>query len=357
MFDNYRYQSWEPRYIEAFNAAGGVRFNGVWENTTFSASDLALIDRKVKRYMADYDIPGMSVAISRNGKLVFASGYGLADKERGEPVGPAHRFRIASVSKPITRVAIARLIQDTGLNSNSSVFGANSELGDEFPTPAANPDIEDITVDHLVRHRAGFVNIDKDDSKSDPMFAYTGSSHAGLIEWTLKNYPLGYDPGTDPDPKKIDTYSNFGYCLLGRVIEARSGKTYEAYVRDAILKPAGASGMVIGGDKEADRKPREVKYYGGGAYSSVKPVRFDSHGGWIATSIDLLRFMRHQTVLPASYAHYGEMSGTMSVFRRRSDGFGFAASTNTSNDSTEAMNTMLGEVVDGVSKWPDVDLF
>jgi CubicO group peptidase (beta-lactamase class C family) len=362
VFDNYRYQSWEPQSIEAFNSATGVRFNGLWHNTTFRAQDLALIERKVGAFMQANDIPGMSIAISRGGKLVFAAGYGMADRERGEPAGPLHRYRIASVSKPITHVAVARLIQDTTLQSGSRVFGANGVLGNRFATPANNPKIEDITVDHLIRHRGGWVNVDKDGNRRDPMFAYTGTGHVGLIEWTLANYPLGYDPGTanydpDNDPDTNDMYSNFGYSLLGRIIEARSGKTYEAYVRDAILRPAGASGMVIGGDREADRKPMEVKYYGSGAYSSVKPQRFDSHGGWIASSIDLLRFMRHETTLSASYAHYGEMSGTMSVYRRRSDGFGYAASANSSNRSTEAMNVMLKEIVEGVPNWPAVDLF
>jgi hypothetical protein len=175
-----------------------------------------------------------------------------------------HRARIASVSKPITRVAIARLVQGTSLTNESKVFGSNSVLGGQFATPSNNKKIEDITVDHLVRHRGGFVNVNKDGARSDPMFAYAGTDHKGLIEWTLANYPLGYDPGTvnydpDNDPTTNDMYSNFGYSLLGRVIEARSGKSYETYVRDTILRPAGAGGMVIGGDRLADRKPMEVK--------------------------------------------------------------------------------------------------
>lgn len=351
VFDNYTYASWEPQYIQAFNSASGVRFNGIWENTAFKASDLALIDSKVRAYMKANDVPGMSIAISLNERLVYASGYGNADVEKGEAVGTSHRFRVASVSKPITRVAVARVIADTSLEMNSKVFGNNSVLGGQFSTPSNNPKIVDITVEHLIGHRGGWVNVNKNGDKSDPMFAYTGTDHKGLIEWTLKNYPLGYDPGTD------DAYSNFGYSLLGRVIETRTGKGYEAYVRDTILKPAGASGMVIGGDKEADRKSNEVKYYGGGAYSSVKPQRFDAHGGWIATPIDLLRFLRHETVLGNSYGHYGEMSGTTSVLRRRSDGFSMAAVSNKSNDSTEAMNAMLTEIVEGVSKWPDGDMF
>lgn len=362
VFDNYAHQSWEPQYIQAFNSASGVRFNGVWENTAFKASDLALIEKKVRAYMQANDVPGLSIAISKNEKLVYAAGFGSADKEAGEPVGTAHRFRIASVSKPITRVAVARVVKDTSLEMNSKVFGGNSVLGGQYSTPANNPKIVDITVEHLIGHRGGLVNVNKDGAKSDPMFAYTGTDHKGLIEWTLKNYPLGYTPGTanydpDNDPKTNEMYSNFGYSLLGRVIEAKSGKGYEAYVRDTILKPAGANGIVIGGDKEADRKSNEVKYYGGGAYSSVKPKRFDAHGGWIATPIDLLRFLRHESVLSASYAHYGEMSGTTSVLRRRSDGFSMAAASNKSNDSTDQMNAMLTEIVEGVSKWPDGDLF
>ena len=62
-------------------------------------------------------------------------------------------------------------------------------------------------------------------------------------------------------------------------------------MRDAILKPAGAGDIVIGGDELADRKSDEVVYYGGGAYSSVKPERFDSHGGWIACAEDMVRFI------------------------------------------------------------------
>lgn len=362
VFDNYTYQSFGPQYIQAFNSVSGVRFNGIWENTAFKASDLALIENKVRAYMQANDMPGLSIAISKNEKLVYASGFGYADKEAGEPVGTAHRFRIASVSKPITRVAVARVIADTSLNEDSKIFGPNSVLGNQYSTPANNPKIVDITVEHLIKHRSGLVNVNTDGVKIDPMFAYTGTTHKGLIEWTLKNYPLGYTPGTanydpDNDPTTNDMYSNFGYSLLGRVIEARTGKSYEAYVRDTILKPAGANGIVIGGDKEADRKDNEVKYYGSGAYSSVKPQRFDAHGGWIATPTDLLRFLKHESVLSNSYAHYGKMGGTTAVLHRRSDGFSVAAVSNKLHNMPEEMDAMLMEIVESVSKWPEVDLF
>jgi CubicO group peptidase (beta-lactamase class C family) len=357
VFDNHSYQSYEPDYVEAFNGANGVRFNGLWRNTTFSGNDLTLIGDKVRAYMQANDVPGMSIAVMRDGRLVYAAGFGVADQDSGLPVSPRHRFRVASVSKPITHAAVLKLANDTTLDVGNRVFGPNSVLGGTFDTPDSNPDIEDITVDHLIRHRAGFRRINADGDGSDPMFDYTGTDHAGLINWALENYPLGYTPGTTPAGLDgSDMYSNFGYCLLGRVIETRSGKSYEAYVRDAILKPAGAGDIVIGGDKLADRKSDEVVYYGGGAYSSVKPERFDSHGGWIARPLDLLRFMKHETWLGTPYAHYGEMSGTTSIYRRRSDGFGLAAASNANNDSTEAMNDLMNDIADEVT-WPAVNLF
>lgn len=358
VFDNHLYQSYEPAYLQAFNAGSGVRFNAIWTNTVFKGSDLELIERKARDYLRDTGMPGVSIAIMRNKRLVYAAGFGVADKDSGLPMSPRHRLRVASVSKPVTHVAVLKLLADTNLDSSSKVFGSNTVLGNTWSTPSGNPDIEDITIDHLIRHRAGFRRINKDGNGSDPMFDYTGTNHSGLINWALENYPLGYTPGTTPaDLDGSDMYSNFGYCLLGRVIEKKTGKTYEAYVRDNFMKPAGAPDVVIGGDKEADRKSDEVVYYGGGAYSSVKPKRFDSHGGWIARPLDLLRFMKFQTALNNGYAHYGEMSGTVAVFRVGPDGNGLTGAGNSDNGTVNQLDDMLKAVDSGVSAWPSVNLF
>ncbi len=362
-FDNLHYSAWSPRYVQAFNSASGVKFNGIWDSPRYSRRDLNRIRNKVKAYMDEYDIPALTLAVALNGKLKFAQAYGRIDKENNQAAGPRHRFRVASVSKPITVAAIDTL---NNVDYSDKVFGRNSILGGTFSTPSNNTAINNITVDHLVRHRAGFVRQDKDDVCSDPMFRYTGTSKNDLIDWALELYPLGYTPGSSltSDPcggtdLGAAMYSNFGYSILGRVIEEASGKSYEAYVRQAVLIPAGAKGMVIGGDKEADRKANEAKYYGSSAYSSVKPQRFDSHGGWIATPIDLLRFINHPGVLSGSsnYAHYGEMSGTEAILRRRSDGFTLSAATNTNDGEVTELNDLMVEIADEVSSWPNIDLF
>lgn len=351
VFDNHRYQAYEPKYVQAFNSTSGVRFNGLWTNAAFKAKDLAFIEGKARAYLRTHDVESVSVAVSRNEKLVYAAAFGQADAEAGEPAGPMHRYRVASVSKPMTRIAVARLLQDTNLDPGSNVFGPGTVLGATYATPAGNPDMDDITIQQLVDHRGGWVNVNKDGADSDPMFAYSGNDHAGLINWTAANYPLGFKPGAS------NSYSNFGYSLLGRIIEAKSGKGYEAYVRDVLMTPAGAGAMVIGGDKLADRKPNEVKYYGAGAYSAVTPNLFDSHGGWIATPIDLLRVMKFESVLPTPYSHNGTMGGTKAILRRRSDAFSYAAVSNSSNGSTSEIDALGKEIVDGVSEWPSHDLF
>jgi CubicO group peptidase (beta-lactamase class C family) len=355
--DNHRYQSYEPEFLQAFESNSGVRFNAVWTNSVFKGSDLELISQKARDYMTAKDLPGLSIAVMRGDRLVYAAGFGVADESTGLPMSPRNRLRVASVSKPITRVAIARLLAETALEPGTLVFGPGTLLGSSWSTPSNNPNIEDITIDHLVRHRAGFLRIDRNGNASDPMFAYAGDTQAGLISWALSQYPLGYTPGSPPvELTSTDTYSNFGYSLLGRVIEKQTGKTYEQYVREKLLIPAGAPDIVIGGDTLAERKPGEVVYYGSGAYSSVKPERFDSHGGWIARPMDLLRFMRHQNVLGESYFHGGRMSGTGASFRIGPGGNGLVAVSNTTASSGE-LDALMLDIDSSISTWPNVNLF
>ena len=117
--------------------------------------------------------------------------------------------------------------------------------------------------------------------------------------------PLGFEPGAR------QVYSNYGYALLGRIIEEVTGTPYETYVQDAVLRPAGATRMQLGRSWPADRPPDEVSYYRLRPPTHVRPIGPDSitggrlvpfpdggihvevwkaHGGWIATPTDLLRF-------------------------------------------------------------------
>jgi CubicO group peptidase (beta-lactamase class C family) len=165
-------------------------------------------------FMDFYESPGLSVAIGSKGEPVYVEAFGFADKESQETLTTQHRFRIASVTKPITSVGVLLLMEIAKLHLGDHVFGPNSVLGEEYKTPSGRQDREAITVDHLLTHTAGGWG----NTHDDPMFINEKMNHRELINWTLENIALISEPG------KRYAYSNFGYCLLGRVIEKLSGK-------------------------------------------------------------------------------------------------------------------------------------
>jgi CubicO group peptidase (beta-lactamase class C family) len=138
-------------------------------------------------------------------------------------------------------------------------------------------------VKHLLEHSAGGWGSDKD----DPMFQSPQLNHDSLISATLDADLLKRPPGVE------FIYSNFGYCLLGRIIERKTGQSYEDFVRRSVLIPAGANGMRIGQDSLAGRAPGEVVYVStsGGSPYDLPVRRMDSHGGWITSAADYVRFL------------------------------------------------------------------
>lgn len=133
-----------------------------------------------------YEAPGLSVAIATKGEPVYVEAFGFADKERQETLTTQHRFRIASVTKPITSAGILLLMQAGRLRLTDHVFGPNSILGGEYKTPPGRQDIEKITVEHLLTHTSGGWPNNHD----DPMFENKQMSHRELITWVLENQPL-----------------------------------------------------------------------------------------------------------------------------------------------------------------------
>lgn len=242
--------------------------------------DIAGIDNAVAAFMNTYSIPGLSIAVAREGKLVYVKSYGKMSASDPTAITNNSLFRIASVSKPITAVGIMKLLEAGKLTMDSKIFGPTSILGADFPT--APTLTHTITIRNLLHHTTGVWG----NNGNDPMFKQPTFNHSQLIKWTLENYPANTGRGTF-------VYSNFGYCLLGRVIEKISGKTYEQFIQDEVLSPSGISGMKMGGSTLADRKTGEVLYNG---QSGQNPYlynipRMDAHGGWLATATDLARFM------------------------------------------------------------------
>lgn len=351
----------------------------------FDAKELKAMEGVAEEFRAKYDVPGLSVAFAKEGRLVFAKGFGFADKDAGEKVTTQHRFRIASVSKPITSVALMNLMEEGKFSLTDRVFGNGALLGTDFGTPPYKPPIEDVTVEHLLTHTCGGWQNDG----SDPMFTHPKFDHAKLISWTLDNRPLTNEPG------KKYAYSNFGFCILGRIIEKLSGKPYDQYLKEAILSRCGISDMEIAGNSLSDRRPNEVVYYGQDNENpyNMQVNRMDSHGGWLASPTDLVRFavrvdgfptkrdilkadtiktMTTPSAANAGYAkgwivnasnnwwHNGSLPGTITIMVRTSSGFCWAGLTNTRKSNSDialGLDKLMWDMVGKITVWPLHDLF
>jgi CubicO group peptidase (beta-lactamase class C family) len=308
-------------------------------------------------FMQKYAVPAFSIAVGYGGAIIYQEALGWADQGNKEAVSPENLFRIASVTKTITSVTIFSLIEQGHISLTDKVFGPNAITGTDYGHPPYNPGVDQITVEHLLTHTSGGWS----NSSNDPMFKNLQMNHAQLIAWTLRTQPLDHPPGQNY------AYSNFGYCVLGRVIEKITKRPYADYVRTAVLKPCGITDMTIAGNTLPQRQPREVRYYGqGGNPYGMNVTRMDSHGGWIARPTDLVQFFMHvdgfaappnilkpltiQTMTTASAAnaryakgwevnkannwwHNGLLPGTSTIAVRTHSGFCWAAFTNTRANS------------------------
>lgn len=262
-------------------------------------------DRSVAMFMEKHRLPGASIAVTNGGKVVFAKGYGYADVAVNEKVHPDSLFRIASISKPITAVAVLQLHERGKLDLDDSAFML-LDMNEVFDNAEKiEKRLRDITIRHLLQHRGGWdrnASFDAmfrsvtfaEKSGADPPADQQAVIHAMLTQ------PLDFVPG------ERYAYSNFGYCLLGRVIEKLTGQSYESYVKQNVLDPIGATQMRLGATRLEGRAENEVRYYHPGTGKSVfqsdlkqmvphpygawNLEAMDSHGGWLASATDLAKF-------------------------------------------------------------------
>jgi CubicO group peptidase (beta-lactamase class C family) len=298
--------------------AEGSCDNGVisgWQSTPpavglGSTSSTTSYDSVITSLMTKYQVPGGAVAVIDNGKLVLARGYGLSDTGNSLIAHPDSLFRIASLSKQITSAVVLTLVQDGKLSLTDKPFSILGFKPDPKKTQTAA--LANITIQELLQHTGGWsreTGCTNCSTEGDPMFeSETISAAQGvlsppncdhIIEYMLSQ-PVYWTPG------QVYDYSNFGYCVLGAVIEKVTGKTYASYAASSVLAPAGAKGIVQG--RTILATDREVVYYdypGSGSGQDVFATSLNAytnpygnfyieamaaHGAWVASPVDLLRF-------------------------------------------------------------------
>lgn len=376
--------------------------------TQADTNELSKLTDFFNQFIKEHQIPGAAVAITRNSKLMYARGFGWADREGKQRVEPESLFRIASISKPITAVAVMQLVESGRIRLTDPITDHLRNMSSYRKHSGFDQRINQITIQDLLRHSGGW-----DRSQSfDPMgldghlrVAKSLGKRPPLKPRDMIRYmfrePLQFDPGTGY------AYSNFGYLLLGRIIEDITGQSYEEYVKQHLLTPIGIRKTHIGHMALKNRAADEVRYYDHKQrtattpfgpqrgktvpYAYARPIQvMDAHGGWISSTVDLARFATafdipdpsailkpesiatmfgrppgilghdengHQkasyyalgwSVRPkgsgkANTWHTGSIQGTATLLVRRHDGFNWVILFNTSRN---AKGQSLGGIID-----------
>lgn len=234
--------------------------NRTLTNEMSDTSSLHRMDKDIEYFMRRWELKGVSLAVMRRDSLLYAKGYGWADEEKEEKMGPGNIMRLASVSKLITAVGIMTLREQGKLSLEDKVFGPEGILCDSVYTKAIRDrNYFKITVEDLLRHEGGFSV-----RAGDPMFSTldimrrydldTPPDSRTLVS-RLLGRKLRYAPGTTQE------YSNLGYLLLSMIIEKVSGEDYEDWMQKNVLRKAGCRDFHIAQNTYAKKYRGEVRYY------------------------------------------------------------------------------------------------
>jgi len=338
------------------------------------------INSLFESFIDRYDIAGLSFAMSIDERLVFANGFGLANREQQRVTDINTQFRIASVSKSITSIAIMTLVEEGKLKLDDKVFGSGAILDQDYGPYRLH--YRDITVRHLLSHTSGMTT----NQNNDPAFnAAIGQNTAAVIHEVAKNNDLHFPPGTDY------IYSNVGYMVLSQIIEKLSGLPYEQYL-SSIFSPLGIRNFEITSDSKNQLKQNEAASYDEifDPYG-ISLARIKGAGALIASSVDLVKLLTHvdghehrkdllssesvsemtrhnaQTLYSLGWNstgdawwHIGNVQGTRAEWVRTGAKISYAVIINTTNASDYAqdfhdLSAQVQAIVN--NEWPTYDLF
>ncbi|MFT3738990.1 MAG: serine hydrolase domain-containing protein [Breznakibacter sp.] len=402
-------------FIPKFQTLGNDYSPPVPEFSSFRISndfsqndDFERFEAQMDKFMAKWGIVGVSVAIAKDDRLIYAKGFGQADKEANQMVQPYNLFRIASASKLVTAIGIMKMVEDGIISLETNVFGPNGILDDSIYRNYIDPRVELITVRQLLDHSAGWTNRYGDHMFMPTVVAKKLNKQLPVDENDIIRFALvhrlHFQPGS------YSSYSNLGYVILGKVIEKVSGLDYENFIKTRVLFPLGIYDMSIGGSYLSERKDIEVKYYeadnsilvedhnGSGemvlrSYGGNDIKCLGAAGGWIASSTDLMKLMLAVNENPAfkdilspktidemvnpmdsqksplgwrrinefEWVRTGTLASTSAIMVQRKDGISYVMISNTGSwkgsDFTSEIERHMNRSITLINSWPDTDLF
>lgn len=208
---------------------------GLWFNMAIAqqANDQHIIAEFDKLLSEQFkaDETGATALVARHGRIIYNKAFGMANLELNVPMKPDNVFRIASITKQFTAVAILQLAEQAKLNLQDEI----TLFIPDYPTEGKR-----ITIEHLLTHTSGIQDFTRIKSP-DAQRGRLDFSPVEMIDY-FKNEPMRFDPGTHWE------YSNSGYFLLGYIIEKVTGKTYREYLEENFFKPLGMSNSLYADD-------------------------------------------------------------------------------------------------------------
>jgi CubicO group peptidase (beta-lactamase class C family) len=240
------------------------------------------IEDVFRNFQQQRGIPGLVFGVVVDGDLAYVKGFGVRERKSQDPVTPETAFRIASMTKSFTALAILKLRDEGKLSLDDPASKWIPELGKlKFPTRDSPP----IRIRNLLTHGAGFP---EDNPWGDRQLAATDEQ---LTRWLREGLPFSTAPDTAYE------YSNYGFALLGRIVSKASGVPYSEYLAKNILAPLGMRSSKL--DPAAVTEASRAMGYrkDGGDYTeepSLADGSFGPMGGLVTTARDLGRYVAYQ---------------------------------------------------------------
>lgn len=276
-------------------------------NTGETSKEWQPLDELLTNFVREQQPPGAAVAVAHQSKIVYARGFGWADKDRQRPVQPDSLFRIASISKPVTAVAVLQLVEQGRVKLEDRFLDVVPFQPFVATGQSIDERVKSITIRQLLQHTAGWDREKSFDPIGRPWEISAALGMEGAPSPTdVMRYGLGLK--LDFDPGARYAYANVDYLCLGRLIEHCTGLPYVEAVQQRVLQPLGITRMNLGRAQESELAADEVRYYDRrnrrgkclypphigeevpSVYGAENLQGYEAHGGWIASAVDLARF-------------------------------------------------------------------
>ncbi len=247
--------------------------------------DWERLDEFVHERMRRTRLPGLSLALVRDGEVVHSRGYGFRDLAQRAPATAHTAYGIGSVTKSFTALAVLMLAEEGKLSPDDPV--------DRFLPITVRPHGERITIGHLLAHTSGIPALGYAEAEIRSAQG-TGGRYLALA--TVDDFVAWVNGAADwveARPGQRWLYLNEGYILLGGVLEELTGTTYAQFVRERILQPLGMDETGFLGEEFAElATPYIVPAQGAPKQGTVAPLPIGSDGALVSTVSDLARYLR-----------------------------------------------------------------